>query len=85
MKVTSDDAVLFTASDDGSLYVFDVRDRDAARAAVKREQERLPWAEEVLVTRSELEEKKTRTAELEQQVCARGNRGSIACPLCVTM
>ena len=36
-----------------------------------REVERLPWAEEVLVTKSELEEKKQRTAELETQVrCA---------------
>ena len=33
-----------------------------------REVERLPWAEEVLVTKSELEEKKQRTAELETQV-----------------
>ena len=30
--------------------------------------ERLPWAEEVLVTKSELEEKKQRTSELETQV-----------------
>ena len=35
---------------------------------VCREVERLPWAEEVLVTKSELEEKKQRTAELETQV-----------------
>lgn len=33
-----------------------------------REQERLDWAVEVLVTRSELDEKKNRMAELEQQV-----------------
>ncbi|GFH28055.1 uncharacterized protein HaLaN_26473, partial [Haematococcus lacustris] len=39
-----------------------------AKAAARREQERLDWAAEVLVTRSELDEKKTRTAELEQQV-----------------
>lgn len=38
-----------------------------------REQERLDWAVEVLVTRSELDEKKNRMAELEQQV-RRGRR-----------
>jgi hypothetical protein len=29
----------------------------------------LPWAEEVLVARSELDERRARVAELEQQVC----------------
>ena len=31
-------------------------------------QDKLPWAEEVLITKSELDEKKARTAELEQMV-----------------
>ena len=31
-------------------------------------QEKLPWLEEVLVSKSELEERKSRTAELEQAV-----------------
>ena len=32
-------------------------------------QERLPWAEEALVPRVELDERRARVAELEQQVC----------------
>jgi hypothetical protein len=35
-----------------------------------REQERLPFAEEVLVTRADLDEKKARTLDLEAQVGA---------------
>lgn len=31
-------------------------------------QEKLPWSEEVLVSKSELEERRTHVAELEQQV-----------------
>ncbi|KAL6752180.1 WD repeat domain 65-like protein [Haematococcus lacustris] len=67
MRMSWDEQLLATASDDGSISVYDVRERDA-KAAARREQERLDWAAEVLVTRSELDEKKTRTAELEQQV-----------------
>ena len=43
------------------------RDKDA-KAAARRDQERIEFSVEVLVTRSELDEKKTRMAELEQQV-----------------
>ena len=34
-----------------------------------REQERLPWSEEVLVSRADLNETRRRIAELEAQVC----------------
>lgn len=46
------------------------RDKDA-KAAARREQERIEFSIEVLVTRSELDEKKSRMAELEQQVGGR--------------
>uniref|UniRef100_A0A7S0YIJ8 Cilia- and flagella-associated protein 57 n=1 Tax=Polytomella parva TaxID=51329 RepID=A0A7S0YIJ8_9CHLO len=67
LKNTWDESLLISASEDGSIFVWDVRDRDA-KAAAKREQERIEFAVEVLVTRSELDEKKARMTELEQQV-----------------
>ena len=67
MCVSHDDSLLFCVSEDGCLAVFDVR--DGGRGAGKRDKE-LPSAstEEVLVTKSDLEEKKARMAELETHV-----------------
>jgi cilia- and flagella-associated protein 57 len=67
LRVAWDESLIATAGEDGALAVWDVRDRDA-KAAARREQERVEWAAEVLVTRSELDEKRSRMAELEQQV-----------------
>lgn len=67
MQISWDEQLLFTASEDGCLFVYDIKDKDA-KSAARREQERVPFAEEVLITKSELEEKKARMAELEQQV-----------------
>ncbi|KAG1658747.1 hypothetical protein FOA52_000860 [Chlamydomonas sp. UWO 241] len=67
MCMSWDEQLLVTASDDGCVFVYDVKDRDA-KAAARREAERLEWSAEVLVTRSELDEKKVRMSELEQQV-----------------
>ena len=68
--MTWDEQLLVTASDDGCIFVYDVKDKDA-KAAARRDQERMDWAVEVLVTRSELDERKSRMAELEQQVGAK--------------
>jgi WD40 repeat protein len=67
LRMTWDEQLLVTASDDGCILVYDVKDKDA-KAAARRDQEKMDWAVEVLVTRSELDEKKSRMAELEQQV-----------------
>ena len=68
LRVSHDDTMLFCVSEDGCLAVFDVRDKEG-RVSGKRDKE-LPvvFAEEVLVTKSDLEEKKSRMAELETQV-----------------
>jgi WD40 repeat protein len=50
LKVSWDESLIATTADDGSLFVWDVRDKDA-KAAARREQERVDWAAEVLVTR----------------------------------
>lgn len=58
--------------EDGSFFILDVKDRErqvAIGSGGRREREALPWAEEVLITKSDLEEKKAKMAELEAQVC----------------
>ena len=59
-----------TAGHDGSLVVFSVnRDRDAnADKGGERGREAMPLAEEVLVTKVDLEEKRRNMLELEQRV-----------------
>lgn len=46
LRMSWDESLLATASDDGCVFVWDVKDRDA-KAAARREQERIEWAAEV--------------------------------------
>lgn len=62
-----DDSLLFTVSDDCSLFVFDVQ--QDMKAGSRRELERLPFADEVMVTKIDLEEKRSRYCTLEICVC----------------
>jgi WD40 repeat protein len=55
MRISPDDAFLFSAAEDASLFVFDVREKDAR--GVTRDKEVISYAEEILVTKSDLEEK----------------------------
>jgi cilia- and flagella-associated protein 57 len=59
MRCFFDETLLFTAGDDGAVFVFDVR-QDIKGAGIKRDAEKLPFADEVMVTKSDLEEKKSR-------------------------
>uniref|UniRef100_A0A061RT72 Wd repeat-containing protein 65-like n=2 Tax=Tetraselmis sp. GSL018 TaxID=582737 RepID=A0A061RT72_9CHLO len=67
LRMSFDDSLLYSASEDGCLFVFDIKDTDPAKLT-RKDTERLPWAEEVLVTKGDMEEKKQRMQELEQQV-----------------
>jgi cilia- and flagella-associated protein 57 len=53
-----DDSLLFTVSEDCSLFAFDVQ--QDIKAGSLRELERLPFADEVMVTKIDLEEKRSR-------------------------
>merc|ERR1719253_42515 len=67
IRITFDDYFLFTCSEDGCLFIFDVRKKD--RMVSKRDKENaLPPADEILVTKLFLEEKQTQLLELERQV-----------------
>ena len=65
--ISWDDTLLFTSSEDGAMFVFDIKDKDPSKLS-RKEMEKLPWAEEVLVTKGDMEEKKQRMQELETQV-----------------
>ncbi|GBF89931.1 cilia- and flagella-associated protein [Raphidocelis subcapitata] len=68
LVVSWDDGTLLSAGGDGAVALLDIRDRELARASSRKDLERLPWAEEVLVSKAELDERRARVSELEQQV-----------------
>ena len=69
LRTTHDGALLFASSEDGSMSVFDVRDPTHAKLAKSRDREQaLPFAEEILVTKSDLEQKTSLMAELTEKV-----------------
>ncbi|KAI9346401.1 WD repeat domain 65-like protein [Zopfochytrium polystomum] len=65
LRVGYDDSFLFSASEDGCLYVFKVSDKEGR--SLKRERD-IIYADEILVTKSDLEEKNTMMAELKTRV-----------------
>ncbi|NWZ34085.1 CFA57 protein, partial [Brachypodius atriceps] len=65
MTVTSDDQFLLTASEDGCIFIWKVHDKEGGGV---KEQE-LEYAEEVLIMRSDIDEKSQAIQEL--QICVR--------------
>ena len=65
MRISYDDQYLFSVGQDGSLFIFKVTDKDGR--GLKREKD-ITFAEEVLVTKSDLEEKNTLMSELKTRV-----------------
>ena len=55
MRITFDDQYLVTVSEDASLFIHKISDKEGRG---KRDRD-VPYAEEVLITRSDLEEKVT--------------------------
>eukprot|EP00965_Chrysotila_dentata_P055400 1838140-Pleurochrysis_carterae.AAC.4 len=66
LRITSDDAFLLSVSEDSTVFIFDVRDKEGR--VTKRDKETVNFAEEILVTKSDLEEKTQSMAELKQKV-----------------
>mmetsp|Transcript_26004 Transcript_26004/g.85576 ORF Transcript_26004/g.85576 Transcript_26004/m.85576 type:complete len:1192 (-) Transcript_26004:44-3619(-) len=66
MCITYDDSHLFSVSEDGSLLILDVRDKEVRGS--KKEKEILPFSEEILVTKSDLEEKTAHMVDLKNKV-----------------
>lgn len=65
MALSHDATHLFAAGADGALLVFEVRDKDG-RMPLRDAGARIPWSDEILVTRSDLEDMAAAIAELEE-------------------
>eukprot|EP01012_Entosiphon_sulcatum_P014150 TRINITY_DN1923_c0_g1_i1.p1 TRINITY_DN1923_c0_g1~~TRINITY_DN1923_c0_g1_i1.p1 ORF type:complete len:1205 (+),score=349.53 TRINITY_DN1923_c0_g1_i1:90-3704(+) len=63
IALTFDETVLFTAGEDCTLYVYDVKDKDGR--STRRE---VTFAEEILISKADLEEKNTSISELKAKV-----------------
>lgn len=68
MRLSHDDSMLFCVSDDGCMSVFDIKDKDGHALKKSSKEPTMPFAEEVLVTKADMEEKRGRMQELEMQV-----------------
>lgn len=67
IRITFDDYYLFSTAEDGTLFVFDVKRKD--RNVSKRDKESaLPPSDEILVTRSFLDEKQSDLVDFERKV-----------------
>jgi len=64
MRISYDDQYLFTVSDDACLFIHKLTDKEGRS---KRDRD-VPYAEEILITRSDLEEKNTIMSELKTRV-----------------
>jgi WD40 repeat protein len=65
MCISFDDQYLISAGEDGTIFTFRIMDKEGRM--MKRERE-VAYAEEVLITRSDLEEKNTTMSELKTRV-----------------
>jgi cilia- and flagella-associated protein 57 len=65
MKFTPDDTHLVVAGADGAVLVLEVRDKDG-RVPLREAAARLPWSDEVLMTRSLLEDMARKITELSE-------------------
>ncbi|KAJ3228464.1 Cilia- and flagella-associated protein 57 [Clydaea vesicula] len=65
LRVSYDDQFLFSTSEDGCLYVFKISDKDTRGAKSSKE---IIYSDEILVTKSDLEEKNSLMAELKTRV-----------------
>ena len=62
--ITFDESVMFSVGEDGCLWMFDITERDG-RGPSKRE---VTYAEEILISKADLEEKNTCIQDLKQKV-----------------
>lgn len=65
MSITSDDQFLLTSAEDGCLIIWKVYDKEGR--GLKRERE-VPYSDEVLITKTDMEEKVSSTQKLSTAV-----------------
>ena len=69
MHITNDDQFLITASDDASVVCWKITDKEGR--GMKRDKE-VGWAEEILITKSDLEEKVSTRGKEDDEVVEKG-------------
>lgn len=69
MKITFDDQYLITVSEDAVLMIWKISDKEG-RALAKRDKE-VGYAEEILITKSDLEEKVRRLVKIKKTTTMR--------------
>ncbi|KAJ3047877.1 Cilia- and flagella-associated protein 57, partial [Rhizophlyctis rosea] len=65
LRVSNDDQYLFSAGEDGCLYVFRISDKEER---AKKKERTVNFADEILITKSDLEEKTLYTSELHRNL-----------------
>ncbi|ORY42020.1 hypothetical protein BCR33DRAFT_329930 [Rhizoclosmatium globosum] len=65
LRISFDDSYLFSASEDGTIYMFKITDR--ADRGMKKQAPQL-FSDEILITKSDLEEKTVTMAELQRSL-----------------
>ena len=68
MRLSHDNQYLFTTSVDGSLMIFETNEAKAPARGARERESAITFAEEILVTKSDLEEKTANMAELKSKV-----------------
>uniref|UniRef100_A0A183SVB8 WD_REPEATS_REGION domain-containing protein n=1 Tax=Schistocephalus solidus TaxID=70667 RepID=A0A183SVB8_SCHSO len=65
MRITMNDEYLITVSDDSSIMVWELQEREGRNVKLEKE---IAWAEEILITKTDLEEKTSVMSELKTRV-----------------
>ena len=69
LTLSHDFCHLFASNLEGLVYVFAVKDRDPSRVEpTEKREDLMPWSEDVLLSKTSLEEKQQRITGLESQV-----------------
>jgi WD40 repeat protein len=68
MRISYDDQYLFVTGEDGSLCIMEVREKDSRGGGRREGRDGVSYAEEILVTKSDLEEKNSLMQELKNKV-----------------
>lgn len=68
LRVSFDDREVFSTGDDSLLLTHELRGKDSTTGSRRGDRESVAQTDEVLVTKTEIEEKRARMQELEQQV-----------------
>ena len=56
MRISYDDSFLFTAGNDGCLIIWEIKDKDVRALRREKEALALPFAEEILITKTEIDD-----------------------------